>query len=154
MRVRFELLVIGSVLGLASGPGVAATLPPVVASQPAVLRVADTDFSTTKDRYIEKTQSTLDEWRRKLGAAADDAGTHARATGNAADADLNAAWQKTQATAKQLAAASASQWDGIRQRLADFNPPARGRRSAAGLAPPRPAGRMRRRVPPLRGRRR
>jgi hypothetical protein len=111
MSVRFELLVIGSVVALAGGAAVAATLPPPVASQPAVLRVADTDCSTTKDRYIEKTQSTLDEWRRKLNATADDAGAHARATGNAADADLNAAWQKTQAAAKQVATASASQWD-------------------------------------------
>ncbi len=111
MRVRFELLVIGSVFGLAGGPGVAATLPPVIASQPAVLRVADTDFSATKDRYLDKAHSTVDEWRRKLNVAADDAGAHARATGNAADADLNAAWQKTQVAAKQLAAASASQWD-------------------------------------------
>jgi len=111
MRVRFELLVIGSMFGLAGGPGVAATLPPVVVSQPAILRVADTDFSSTKDRYLDKAQGTVDEWRRKLNAAADDAGTHARATGKAADADLNAAWQKTQAAAKQLAAASSSQWD-------------------------------------------
>ena len=86
----------------------------MVASQSAVVRVADSDFSTTKDRYVDKAQSTVDEWRRKLNAAADDAGAHARATGNAADADLNAAWQKTQAAAKQLAAASASQWDKAR----------------------------------------
>jgi hypothetical protein len=114
MSVRFELLVIGSLFGLAGGPGIAATLSPVVASQSAVVRVADSDFSTTKDRYVDKAQSTVDEWRRKLNAAADDAGAHARATGNAADADLNAAWQKTQAAAKQLAAASASQWDKAR----------------------------------------
>jgi len=115
MTARFASLALGSVLGLAACIAVAAPLPSAPFSSGApglrIQPVADSDFSTTKDRYVQKAQTTLDEWQRKLNDGADKAADQTRAATTTAEADLRTAWQKTQAEAKRLSTASADQWE-------------------------------------------
>jgi len=117
MTARFGLLAIGAAAGFAASAGIVLASPSAVAPlpTPAIQRVADTDSSTAHDSYLEKAQSTLDSWRHKLNASAETAGAQARTTSSSAQADLNTAWQKTQAEAKRLSAASAGEWDRARR---------------------------------------
>jgi Skp family chaperone for outer membrane proteins len=117
MTARFGLLAIGAAMGFAASAGIALASPPAVVPTPApaLQRVADSDASTAHDSYLEKAQSTLDAWRHKLNASAETAGAQARATSSSAQTDLNTAWQKTQAEAKRLSAASAGEWDRARR---------------------------------------
>jgi F0F1-type ATP synthase membrane subunit b/b' len=115
MTARFASLALGSALGFATCIGVAAALPSALpmagATATRIQPVADSDFSATKDHYLQKAQDTLDEWRRKLNEGADKAADQTRSASNTAEVDLRTAWQKTQAEAKRLSAASADQWE-------------------------------------------
>jgi hypothetical protein len=116
MTARLASLALGSLLGFATGIGIAAALPsalpwagPTTAAR--IQPVADSDFNATKDHYLQKAQDTLDEWRHKLNEGADKAADETRSASKTAEADLRTAWRKTQTEAKRLSAASADQWE-------------------------------------------
>ena len=103
-------------LALVSAASLAWAAPgPLPASPPMKVElIADSDFSTTKDKYVAKAQESLDDWKRKMDAAAQSTGDAAKATGDAAGAQLNDAWRRTQIEAKKLQAATADGWDRAR----------------------------------------
>jgi hypothetical protein len=111
MTARFASLALGSVLGLAASVGIAAPLPSAPPAEPRLHLVADSDFSTMKDHYLQKAQTTLDEWKHKLDEGADKAADQTRAATGTAQADLHTAWLKAQAEAQRLSASGADQWD-------------------------------------------
>lgn len=106
-----KLLVMAAVATLLGAPPAPAA-PPAV--QSGVRLVADNDFSATKDKYVAKAQETVDEWQRKINDAAHSTGAHAKATSDAAQVQLDEAWQKTQVEAKRLQATGADGWDRVK----------------------------------------
>src|SRR5581483_7206276 len=79
---------------LAAGPDASGT----TSARPA----GDGGFAATKESYVTRAQTTLESWKRKLGAAAEQTGAQARAAGSSADAQLHSAWRRTEVEAKRL----------------------------------------------------
>lgn len=80
------------------------------AGQPAS-PTSDTGVPPDRDAYLQRMDAEMDTWRVKLH----DMGEKAEATGQqaatAAQANLRAAWDRTQADAGTLRTATAARWD-------------------------------------------
>jgi hypothetical protein len=107
------LLAIGS-WALIGSAAIAAQ--PVVPERvaPGIWRVADNDFTATKDKYVDQARDQMADWKRKLDDAGDKVGAQARTSSDAAQRDLNTAWRKTQAAADRLQGASQDGWDRVK----------------------------------------
>jgi hypothetical protein len=96
--------------------GAALAAQPVAPERAArgIWLVADSDFSATKDKYVDQARDQMADWKRKLDDAGDKVGAQARTSSDAAERDLHTAWRKTQAAADRLQGASQDGWDRVK----------------------------------------
>ena len=79
------------------------------AGQPA----APAGVSAAPDRttYLKRAEAEMDGWRLKLHGMEDKAEATGQVTATAAEADLRAAWDRTEVDVRNLRAATAAGWD-------------------------------------------
>ena len=61
--------------------------------------------------YLQRMDAEMDTWRLKLHDMGEKAEAMGQRAATAADADLRAAWDRTEADARTLRAATAAKWD-------------------------------------------
>lgn len=83
------------------------TGPPPAAGQPAP---ASPTAASDRDVYLQRVQDEMSGWRMKMGGMADKAEATGQPAATAAETDLRAAWDRTEAGARNLRTATAAGW--------------------------------------------
>ena len=73
--------------------------------------IADSDFATKKDEYMDQVTQEMHDWGEKLHQAGEATESKAHQAADQASAGLDRAWSKTKDASRRLKAASAEQWD-------------------------------------------
>jgi len=114
MKLLNAAIVVGSVIAIAT-LAIATSRSALAYGSEAPIRLAVAGTSTPdRDSYAQKARAEVKEWQRKLH----DFGEEAKAKGQEASAtaakELDKAWTKAEAAARDLQAASADGWDGAK----------------------------------------
>ena len=111
MKLLAASLVMGPLLLIGALPVGAGQLSVVPGSSVRVQIAAAGDSAADRDTYRRKAQEDLREWQRRLRDFGDKVEAKGKATGNAADSDLNQAWSNTEAASDRLQTVGAEGWE-------------------------------------------
>jgi len=111
MRILTAAIVIGPLM-LVGAPLAAAGQSSLAPGSSAAVQLAADDSSTPdRDTYVHKAQGEVREWQRKLHDLGEKTEAKGKEAGNAAENDLNSAWDRTEAESRRLQTVGAEGWE-------------------------------------------
>jgi hypothetical protein len=111
MRVLIPTTIAAALLAGTVLPTAAATPAPLGAGPAAIRVVPVDDTSSDRDSFTQKAETQMQDWQRKLDAAAQGAKAKGEEGGAAASKALDHAWTRTKEASHQLQTTTGDGWE-------------------------------------------